>query len=44
MREIQDKLESSVRKKHIYEEIAGEMTTAEFNRIANQVVNKLKKT
>ncbi len=42
-RESQDKLEGSVRKKHVYEEIAGEMTTAGFNRSADQVVNKLKK-
>ncbi len=41
-RESQDKLEGSVRKKHVYEEIAGEMTTAGFNRSADQVVNKLK--
>ncbi|KAF4111866.1 hypothetical protein G5714_006661 [Onychostoma macrolepis] len=41
--EIQEKLESSTRKKRVYDEISQEMLNGGFSRSTEQIVNKLKK-
>ncbi|XP_016122290.1 uncharacterized protein [Sinocyclocheilus grahami] len=41
--EIQEKLESSIRKKRVYDEISQEMLNGGFSRSTEQIINKLKK-